>query len=290
MEDLLVDMFIATAGEKIENKFREKNNNKSFNIICKKYNVDSAQFRKSNYYYTSQIDAYNIIFKNVKKRLLYKKDSIAKIIKKNDSIRITFSKKRNKIENDKNKLEKYRLILKSVDSLIISMTKNRDSLANTLIPLTLKSPNLKKINKSNTLRDNLIYNRIDTTKYLQNIKQQKSEIEVLLLIKKKLNDHRLTSEIDKHITLRQDSILNIKHLLEMDTILYFPIINTKKNTTLDYLKTDNYTNILNETNLFFKNEENRIREDIKVQDSLFKKLQKSLEGKTSNLNQVNFNN
>ncbi len=285
MEDLLVDLFIASAGEKMGHNHREKNKNAYFNVIYKKYNVDSTRFRKSNYYYTSQIDAYTLIFNNVKKRLVHKKDSILSIIKKNDSIRMTLSEKRNRINKDKKKLENYRFILKSVDSLITSMTKDRDSLANTSIPLTFKTVNLKNTPPYNELA----YGNIDTIKYIQDIKQQESEIEVLSLIKKKLHKDEATSEIDEHITLRKDRILNIKHLLKMDTILYFPITNVEKNTRLNYSKADNYTSILNRMNLFFKNEEKYLKEDIKVQDSLYKKLQEATK-EINSLYQVNFNN
>ncbi len=270
MEDLLVDLFIASAGEKTGHNHREKNKNVYFNIICKKYNVDSTQFRKSNYYYTSQIDDYHIMFDNIKKRLTHKKDSISRIIKKNDSIRMTLSEKRNRINKDKDKLEKYQQILISADSLMISMTKNRDSLANIFTPLIFKSANLK----SSSFYNEFAYGNIDTLQYLQNIEQKENEIKVLSLIKKKVNNDKVASEIDKHITLRKDSILDFKRLLELDTILYFPITSQKK-IKLDYLKSNNYTEALNRINIFFNKEENFLKEDIKVQDSIYKKLQKA---------------
>ncbi len=273
MEDLLVDLFIASAGEKTGHNQKEKDKNLYFNVIYKKYNVDSTLFRKSNYYYTSQIDDYHAILNNVKKRLTHKNDSISNIIRKNDSIRMTLSEKQNRINKDKKNLENYKQILISSNSLMANITKDRDSLANTSTPLIVNTQ--KEIN--NTSYNNLMYGNIDTLKYLQNIEQKENEIKVLSLIKKRLNNRKITLEINRHIALREDSVLDIKRLLKLDTILYFPI-TTQKDNKLDYLKSNNYIDALNKLNIFFKNEEKHLKEDLKVQDSIYKKLKKDTKG------------
>jgi len=68
MVDLLVDMQLALGAKTIKNK--DGNRKVEYmHLVYEKYGIDSAQFSKSNFYYTTNIDDYNKILKKVKKRL-----------------------------------------------------------------------------------------------------------------------------------------------------------------------------------------------------------------------------
>ena len=91
MIDLLVDMHIATGASDVKDKDNKRNKNYMI-LVFEKYQIDSARFAESNFYYTSNIVEYEDIFKEVKKELIkiqdqYKTntDTVAKKIK--DSIR-----------------------------------------------------------------------------------------------------------------------------------------------------------------------------------------------------------
>lgn len=67
MVDLLADLLLANGANNIRNTQDQRNVN-YFNVVFEKYQVDSAQFRASNYYYTSRIDDYDKIMKEVEAR------------------------------------------------------------------------------------------------------------------------------------------------------------------------------------------------------------------------------
>ena len=68
MVDLLYDMHLAIGTSNITNKNLEKNRN-YLSVVYEKHGVDSVQFAMSNIYYTSNINDYEDIFKEVHKRL-----------------------------------------------------------------------------------------------------------------------------------------------------------------------------------------------------------------------------
>jgi hypothetical protein len=68
MVDLLYDMHLAIGTSNVTNKNLEKNRN-YLSLVYEKYGVDSVQFAMSNTYYTSNINDYEDIFKEVHKRL-----------------------------------------------------------------------------------------------------------------------------------------------------------------------------------------------------------------------------
>jgi hypothetical protein len=90
MIDLLVDMHIATGASDVKDKDNERNRNYMI-LVFEKYQIDSARFAESNFYYTSNIVEYEDIFKEVKKQLIKIQDQYRSntdsMAKKTDSIR-----------------------------------------------------------------------------------------------------------------------------------------------------------------------------------------------------------
>ncbi|CAL2103993.1 conserved protein of unknown function [Tenacibaculum sp. 190130A14a] len=68
MVALLTDMYVASSAKNRKNKFlkREKNYVK---LVYEKYKIDSTRFDESNTYYTSKIEDYTDMLKEVKKRI-----------------------------------------------------------------------------------------------------------------------------------------------------------------------------------------------------------------------------
>ena len=61
---LLSDLYLATASKMYKNKLKERNIDYTF-LVYEKYRVDTARFRRSNFYYTTKIDEYEKIYKRV---------------------------------------------------------------------------------------------------------------------------------------------------------------------------------------------------------------------------------
>ncbi|MDZ7612489.1 MAG: DUF4296 domain-containing protein [Flavobacteriaceae bacterium] len=68
MEDLLFDMYVANGAMSVPNLNGEKNVN-YMHLVYQKYQIDSVRFAASNLYYTSRVNDYERIFRNVKVRL-----------------------------------------------------------------------------------------------------------------------------------------------------------------------------------------------------------------------------
>ncbi len=68
MVDVLTDLFLATGGKNIKNIHLQRNVN-YYPLVYEKYQIDSTQFKESNFYYTSKIDEYDKILKRVDDRL-----------------------------------------------------------------------------------------------------------------------------------------------------------------------------------------------------------------------------
>lgn len=80
MVELLSDLLLAQGGRNIKNINLERKVN-YFPLVFQKYNIDTAQFKRSNYYYTSRIDDYTEILADVKanlesRKLIYDRDRI----------------------------------------------------------------------------------------------------------------------------------------------------------------------------------------------------------------------
>lgn len=101
MIDLLTDLTIATVAKKEQNIYGKRNVDYT-QLVFEKYGIDTVQFKRSNFYYTSRIDDYQAIYLEVEKRIerqnalfktlrkekdSLKKDRIRKIKLRNDSLR-----------------------------------------------------------------------------------------------------------------------------------------------------------------------------------------------------------
>lgn len=109
MVDLLTDMLVAAGAENIKNVDLERNVN-YFPLVFEKYGIDSTRFKESNYYYTSQIDDYEKILKEVDERLKVLKEKLDNEIKLQDSL------KNDSIKNLRENFKKPKRPLK-IDSL-----------------------------------------------------------------------------------------------------------------------------------------------------------------------------
>jgi len=61
MVDLLTDLFIANSAKVSPDK-EGKHNKNYLQLVFEKYHVDTAQFKRSNYYYTTNIKEYRLIY------------------------------------------------------------------------------------------------------------------------------------------------------------------------------------------------------------------------------------
>ncbi len=82
---LLSDIYLASASKVYRNKFDERNIDYTF-LVYEKYGIDSTRFRKSNYYYTTKIDEYEKIYKEVEVKLENLNKDYKKTKKVSDSI------------------------------------------------------------------------------------------------------------------------------------------------------------------------------------------------------------
>lgn len=69
MVDILVDMQLAIAAQNIKNSDGVYGLN-YMQLVYDKYQIDSTRFSHSSFYYNTNIDRYNELFKNVETRLI----------------------------------------------------------------------------------------------------------------------------------------------------------------------------------------------------------------------------
>lgn len=86
MVDVLTDLFLATGGKNIKNIHLQRNVN-YYPLVYDKYQIDSAQFKESNFYYTTKIDEYDKILKRVDERLKKMRDTFEKEKELQDSLK-----------------------------------------------------------------------------------------------------------------------------------------------------------------------------------------------------------
>jgi len=108
MTALITDLIIANSAKYKKNLFLERKIN-YIPLVYDKYKIDSVRFKKSNVYYTSKIDEYEAIFKNVKQNLNQLSDSLVKEKRVFDSINRKEQKKRTEL-SPKNKKIKQKLL------------------------------------------------------------------------------------------------------------------------------------------------------------------------------------
>lgn len=87
MSLLLQEMMIASSAKFIKNKNLQKNIN-YMPFVYEMFQIDSARFETSNYYYMSKIDLYQEIIEDAKKSLEDRNNVFKKIQTRLDSIRI----------------------------------------------------------------------------------------------------------------------------------------------------------------------------------------------------------
>jgi len=68
MVDVITDMLLASGGENIKNIHMQRKVD-YFPLVYEKYQIDSTQFKESNFYYVSRIDDFDEILEKVDKRL-----------------------------------------------------------------------------------------------------------------------------------------------------------------------------------------------------------------------------
>ncbi|RXP59473.1 DUF4296 domain-containing protein [Lutibacter sp. HS1-25] len=68
MVDVITDMLLASGGENIKNIHMQRKVD-YFPLVYEKYQIDSTQFKESNFYYVSRIDDFEEILEKVDKRL-----------------------------------------------------------------------------------------------------------------------------------------------------------------------------------------------------------------------------
>ncbi len=68
MVDLLTDLLLANGSGNIKNTQLKRNVN-YYPLVFEKYNIDTTQFKESNYYYASKVDEYDEIIRKVEERL-----------------------------------------------------------------------------------------------------------------------------------------------------------------------------------------------------------------------------
>jgi hypothetical protein len=68
MIDLLTDLLLANGSGSIKNTQLKRNVN-YYPLVFEKYNIDTVQFRESNYYYATKVDEYDEIIRKVEARL-----------------------------------------------------------------------------------------------------------------------------------------------------------------------------------------------------------------------------
>ena len=79
---LLTDLFIARSAF-IEKNTRNQRKVNYMPLVYNKYKIDSTRFTSSNFYYTSKLDEYELIYKAVNEKLRAKKKALEKTLKNN---------------------------------------------------------------------------------------------------------------------------------------------------------------------------------------------------------------
>lgn len=126
---LLTDLYLATSAKVYDNKFGDRKIDYTF-LVYEKYGIDSSRFKKSNYYYTTKIDEYEKIYKDVESKLKNLNTNYKKIKKVNDSIR-------------KDSISNSRILKDSIIKIKRLKSIFRDSIMNSQIRDSLRSKKLK---------------------------------------------------------------------------------------------------------------------------------------------------
>jgi hypothetical protein len=85
MVNLLTDLLLASGAENVKNLQLKRSVN-YFPLVFEKYQIDSVQFKESNYYYSTKVDEYDEIIREVKVRLENLKNQYENERKEKDSL------------------------------------------------------------------------------------------------------------------------------------------------------------------------------------------------------------
>ncbi len=154
MVDLLTDLTIATTAKNEKNIYGKRNVDYT-QLVFEKYGIDTARFKKSNFYYTSRIDDYQAIYLEVEKR-----------IKRQNSLFKDLRKEKDSLKNDR--IRKIRLRKDSIrklaflkDSLVLDALNKK--IKDSTLHYDLKQINfLRKTLNMDSLRS--VVTRLDTIK------------------------------------------------------------------------------------------------------------------------------
>ena len=80
---LLTDLYIAKSAN-IEKNLNNERKINYISLVYHKYRIDSTRFIGSNYYYTSKLEEYDLIFKEVNAKLTHKKKELEKHVDDDD--------------------------------------------------------------------------------------------------------------------------------------------------------------------------------------------------------------
>lgn len=271
MEDLLIDMFIASGAKKTINVSGKQGVN-YYPYVFQKHKIDSAQFRRSSYYYTSKIDAYDDILKRVEKRLKYIKDSVSNSLHIRDSLNNIIIKKRRLLSNNKQSLRAYDIVFKEFYKINDSILNKKDSLANHLAPLSISKKKECREYKLPYFSTN--FKRIPSFTFLK--KEQEKHINTIYILQQlneSLKKKGAAKEILQEIQLQKDSLRYVAKKIKKDTIVYFPLKTSQnKEVVLDssYIKLDKYIDILKRMKVSLENKKETLKCVIEKQDSIFK--------------------
>lgn len=126
MVALLTDLYIASAARSSRNLEKQRNEDYTF-IVFERHGIDSTRFKRSNFYYTTKIDEYEAIYKEVEKNISALNDKYQGLKKVKDSIRKdSIAKLRKRQDSIKNAVKDSLLIHKNKDSL--KPILNKDSI------------------------------------------------------------------------------------------------------------------------------------------------------------------
>ena len=98
MVDLLTDLLLANGSGSIKNTQLKRNDN-YYPLVFEKYNIDTTQFKESNYYYASKVDEYDEIIRKVEARLEALSKQFEDELKLKDSL-TNFKNTREEMEED----------------------------------------------------------------------------------------------------------------------------------------------------------------------------------------------
>lgn len=210
---LLKDMYIATSSRHIKNKFSKKKKN-YMPLVYEKYKIDSSRFEISNNFYTSNIETYNEMVKEVKKKLAGEFAIYDNKIKQQDSIK---AKRKLDLKKEATRSKK-----KRVDSLL----------------LVDKAAEIEKIKKSikNNAKDSTFLKKkiIEIERISDSIK---NEINISKILDKKIIEVKKISDSIKNNPKNSKQlkikIIEIEKIIDsIDTIIKDKILlkDTKKKT------------------------------------------------------------